>query len=255
MKKILVIEDDSSMLNSIEDILLINDEYNVIKVANGKEAIDKISTINPDLVLSDIMLPDFNGYEILEQTKNISSGNSIPFIFLSAKAELSDIRKGMSLGADDYLTKPFKAKDLLEAVDVRLKKNQNSKIISKSVEAKSNNHNNKAKSNDWILIKEKEEVRFVKIPEISVIKAMNDYSEVILKGKKYVVKRSLKSWEKILSSNTFIRIHRSTIINLNFVEKFEKTSNSTFLLKINDIDENFTVSRRYSAKLKSQMII
>jgi len=119
--KILVIDDEVHFLNSLADILTFKG-YNVQKSLKGELGVKIAKEFLPDLILCDVSMSNMTGYEVLEELKKDKSTFNIPFIFLTGKAELQDIRKGMELGADDYLTKPFKTTDLLKAVDVRLKK-------------------------------------------------------------------------------------------------------------------------------------
>lgn len=123
MKKILVIEDNKEVLENIAEMLeLFN--YSVIKALNATAGVDHAKNDKPELIICDIMLPDFDGYEVLKMLEENPATKGIPFIFLTAKAEKSDIRKGMNLGADDYLTKPFDKTDLINAVEARLKRNE-----------------------------------------------------------------------------------------------------------------------------------
>lgn len=122
MKKILIIEDNEDVRENAAEILEL-EGFKALTAENGREGIKKVKYFNPDLIICDIMMPTMDGYEVLEYLSNHSETAGIPFIFLSAKAEKADMRKGMNLGADDYLTKPFDADDLLDAVMSRLKKN------------------------------------------------------------------------------------------------------------------------------------
>lgn len=121
MKKILVIEDNKEMLENIAEMLeLFN--YSVTKAPTATQGVQYAKTNRPDLIICDIMLPDFDGYRVLELLEEDPATGSVPFIFLTAKAEKSEIRKGMNMGADDYLTKPFEKEDLINAVEARLKR-------------------------------------------------------------------------------------------------------------------------------------
>lgn len=120
-KKILLIEDNESMRENIAEILSLA-HYNVISAANGKEGVNLAQQENPDLIICDIMMPELDGYGVLHMLSRQEETASIPFIFLTAKAERSDFRKGMEMGADDYLTKPFDDIELLNAIESRLKK-------------------------------------------------------------------------------------------------------------------------------------
>ena len=121
MKKILLIEDNKDVCENTADILELSN-YKVATAENGKVGIDKAKRFKPDLILCDIMMPVMDGYEVLDELSKDNETASIPFIFLTAKADKSDLRKGMNLGADDYLTKPFEEHELLEAITSRLKK-------------------------------------------------------------------------------------------------------------------------------------
>lgn len=122
MKKILLIEDNNEMRENTSEILGLAN-YAVLTAENGKVGVEVAKKDKPDLIICDIMMPDLDGYGVLHILSKDPETAGIPFIFLTAKAEKSDMRKGMSLGADDYLTKPFDDTELLSAVEVRLKRN------------------------------------------------------------------------------------------------------------------------------------
>lgn len=124
MENILIIEDDKNVRNSLIDLLQCSGYY-ATSAVNGKEAFDMIINKLPDLIISDIMMPELDGIELLKQLRSRPDTSSLPIIFLTAKTEYSDMRTGMNYGADDYILKPFKANEVLQAVEARLnKKNQ-----------------------------------------------------------------------------------------------------------------------------------
>lgn len=123
MKTILLIEDDADMRENTAEILELAD-YRVLKAENGRRGVEVARKEAPDLVLCDIMMPELDGHGVLYLLGRDPHTAEIPFIFLSAKAERSDVRKGMELGADDYLTKPFEESELLNAVEGRLKRSE-----------------------------------------------------------------------------------------------------------------------------------
>ncbi|WP_378182755.1 response regulator [Aquimarina sp. SS2-1] len=127
MKTILLIEDDTALRENTAELLELSN-YKVITSPNGKIGITKAKEEKPDIIVCDIMMPEVDGYGVLEALSHDANTNQIPFIFLSAKTEHKEIRKGMDLGADDYLTKPFEEDELLSAIESRLAKAQ---IISK----------------------------------------------------------------------------------------------------------------------------
>jgi CRP/FNR family transcriptional regulator, cyclic AMP receptor protein len=121
MKTILLIEDNDDIRNNTAEILELSN-YKVITAENGKIGVEKAIEHIPDLIICDIMMPVLDGYGVLHAVHKNEAIKNTPFIFLTAKTERSDFRKGMELGADDYITKPFDGTELLNAVDSRLKK-------------------------------------------------------------------------------------------------------------------------------------
>jgi CRP-like cAMP-binding protein len=121
MKKILLIEDNRDVRETTADILELAD-YKVTTAESGKEGVKLAQQDGPDLIICDIMMPGLDGYGVLHILSKKPETAGIPFIFLTAKSERTDIRKGMNLGADDYLTKPFEETELLDAVETRLRK-------------------------------------------------------------------------------------------------------------------------------------
>lgn len=122
MRRILIIEDNADIRENTGEILSLAG-YAVTSAPNGKIGVDLAIKEKPDLIICDIMMPELDGYGVLHILSKNSATATIPFIFLTAKTERSDIRKGMELGADDYLTKPFGDTELLNAIEARLKKN------------------------------------------------------------------------------------------------------------------------------------
>ncbi len=121
MKKVLFIEDDKVVRENTAELLELSD-YDVITAENGKIGAVLAKKHIPDIIICDIMMPELDGYGVLEILSNEDTTKHIPFIFLSAKTERKDIRKGMELGADDYLTKPFDESELISAIESRLAK-------------------------------------------------------------------------------------------------------------------------------------
>ena len=121
---ILVVEDDLALLEGVRELLELTD-YSVLTAANGREALDVLETQCPDLIVSDIMMPEMDGYQFHEKVSEQPELSAIPFIFLSARGEKTDIRRGKELGADDYITKPFDDEDLLVAVRAKLNRWEN----------------------------------------------------------------------------------------------------------------------------------
>ena len=125
MSKILVIEDEQHIRDTLKDILDYTG-YEVITAVNGKKGYDSILKNKPDLVLCDVNMPELNGFELLESiNSHLQSKEIPPFLFLTAKVEIEEMRHGMNLGADDYICKPFAIEEVLKAIKVRLAKQKN----------------------------------------------------------------------------------------------------------------------------------
>ena len=121
MKKILLIEDNYDIRHNTAEILELSN-YKVMVAENGKIGVEMAMEYSPDLIICDIMMPVLDGYGVLHAVHKNETIKNTPFIFLTAKTERSDFRKGMDLGADDFVTKPFSGTELLNAVDSRLRK-------------------------------------------------------------------------------------------------------------------------------------
>ncbi len=120
-RTILLIEDDKDVRENTAEILELAN-YTVLTAENGRRGVEVARVNKPDLVLCDIMMPELDGYGVLHLLGKDPATAEVPFIFVSAKAERGDVRKGMELGADDYLTKPFEESELLNAIEGRLKR-------------------------------------------------------------------------------------------------------------------------------------
>ncbi|RYY48011.1 MAG: response regulator [Chitinophagaceae bacterium] len=123
MKTILVIDDNADIRENTAEILDLAG-YTSITAENGKKGVEKALREKPDLIVCDIMMPELDGYGVLHLLRKNADTQFIPFIFLTAKTERTDLRKGMEMGADDYITKPFEDIELLNAIETRLKKTQ-----------------------------------------------------------------------------------------------------------------------------------
>jgi DNA-binding NarL/FixJ family response regulator len=121
VKTILVIEDQPDMLANLVTILRM-ENYEVLTARTGREGVAVAAERSPDLVLCDVMMPEMDGHQVLEELRRHPPTAGTPFVFLTAKGEARDVRTGMNLGADDYLTKPVTATDLLAAVAARLRR-------------------------------------------------------------------------------------------------------------------------------------
>ena len=136
--EILVVEDNAELLFNIELILKSN-KYQPLTAKNGKEALMILTRLEkpPEIIISDIMMPELDGYEFFKEISNDPRWNSIPFIFLTAKSSPQDIRLGKLLGADDYITKPFDEKDLIAVISGKMARLNRAKLLNNVMESTS----------------------------------------------------------------------------------------------------------------------
>jgi len=247
-QKILIIEDEIQVQENIEQLLQ-EEGYSTIVSANGKDGIEKVRIDPPDLIICDIMMPGINGYKVKKLLNRDDEAFDIPLIFLTAKTDISDLRKGMDLGADDYIFKPYKSGDLLRTISRKLEKRE--RLVTK---IENSDKTKKFKSDETLFIGIHKKLR-AKIKSIIYIEADNQYSIIhLITGKFYYLRKSLTYWEKILPETIFKRIHRSYIINLEYVEKIDKCKNGSLKLTLENIPQEFTVSRRFAGNIKSNIM-
>src|SRR5512144_538643 len=127
-RRILVVDDEERMVRFIR-MNLEHDGFQVAEAFNGKQAIQKLRDVTPDLILLDVMMPDMDGFEVLKMIREVSS---VPVIMLTAKGEEDDRVRGLELGADDYITKPFSPRELVSRVRAVLRRTESASTATRS---------------------------------------------------------------------------------------------------------------------------
>jgi DNA-binding response OmpR family regulator len=250
-KKILIIEDETDLAENICTILE-NYEYNVYVARDGNEGLKIVGQTMPDLIICDVKMPYKDGYEVISELQGNAETAIIPFIFLSGKTDLKDMRRGMELGANDYLFKPFSIEDLIATVEARLKK---SSIYEKVMNQQEKPDADKNENKDRILINVNNSKKFIKFSNIIYISAERQYTNIVLKeGRNVVVRKSLNEWEQVLPQNIFVRINRSTLINSDYINRFQKFANS-YRAILADESREFEVSRKYFSRIRNFPLI
>jgi len=223
--------------------------YEVFSAADGLQGLITARAIIPDIIVSDVMMPGLDGFQLKDALEKHSETAMIPFIFLTARADGDDIRMGMNLGAEDYLVKPFKAKDLVNSIEARIRKSETMQKLFKPQEKK-------LKADEKIFIEYKGKPSFLKVSDIKFIQADGAYTKIqSSEGKMFHLRRLIKEWEELLPDDSFLRIHRSVIINLKFVSKVEKWFNRSYKIFLEGVDNPFDISRDMASKMKKEMKI
>ncbi|MFC2103683.1 LytR/AlgR family response regulator transcription factor [Bacteroidota bacterium] len=234
-----IIVDDEELARA--DLKIILDDFKEIEIIGEAESVEEakllINELKPDLIFLDIQMPGKSGFDLLEEIET-----SAKIIFITAYDEYAI--RAFEVSAKDYLLKPVNKKRLSLALE-HLNSDQEDEVDNKK----------KFENNDNVFLMVNNHYKFIKIATITKIAAAGNYSEIHTSSKiKGLVLKSLKYWESKLPDNSFVRIHRKTIINLDYVSHVEEWFNYSYKVYLKEIDEPLVISRRYASKLKARMI-
>lgn len=233
----LLVDDERLSRNDLRQLLESHQNVSVVgEAANGDEALNMIKEVHPDLVFLDIQMPGMNGFDVLEQI-----GSDIKVIFVTAFDEYA--LRAFEVNALDYLLKPVNPERLSQSIErLELAPGDDSSEL------------RELEYHDRLLLKLDSSLGFLKISTIVSITSAGDYSEVLCSTrKKYLVHKSMSEWETRLPSTFFNRIHRTTIVNMEFVDRLEEWFNNSYRVYLKGIEEPYVMSRRYVAKLKQKL--
>lgn len=264
---ILIIEDDQAFVFSVTR-LLSGRGYHVLAASDGRAALDLAATSRPDLILCDVELPTIDGYEVLRLLRQNQEIAHIPVILLTGRSDKRDVRAGMNLGADDYLTKPVSAADLLQSVQARIERRRfhekraqrRAEPVAQPVPSQTGDPgtpeanaltDQPAQSNRSVLVRTAAGSRVVQVHQITHLTADGEYSRVFwVEGKGVMVRKSLKSWAAELPASLFIRVHRNTLVNAAYVESVYSPGGGRLALGLRGRPEPIQVSLRLAARVK-----
>ncbi|MCF7823267.1 MAG: LytTR family DNA-binding domain-containing protein [Candidatus Marinimicrobia bacterium] len=235
--KALLVDDERLSRNDLRLMLEKHSNIDVIgEAASGDKALELIEELNPDLVFLDIQMPGLSGFDVLEHINT-----NIKVIFVTAFDEYA--LRAFEVNALDYLLKPVNPERLAQSIE-RLE-----------LTSDETDHGfRELEYHDRLLLKLDTSLGFLKISTIICITSAGDYSEVITTTrKKVLVHKSMAEWETRLPTSFFNRIHRTTIVNMEFVDRLEEWFNNSYRVYLKGIEEPYVMSRRYVAKLKHKM--
>ena len=226
----LVREELKTMLAFYSEIQLVGD------AANVPQAIELIQAVKPDVIFLDIQMPGATGFDLLERTDVNSE-----IIFITAYDQYAI--KAFEVNALDYLLKPINKDRLAKTIQRLL-----------TTERSTSRSSQKLGYDDVVYLLVNGSLKFIKVSLLKCIIAVGNYSYIYYKDrKKELVSKTLLEWEKILPANYFVRIHRSTIVNFEYVVQVKKCRNYTYSVYVQDIEKSFIMSRRYAARLKKTL--
>ena len=228
---------DDERLARIELISMLSQFENINVVAEADDvdmAISQIEKHNPDLVFLDIQMPGKSGFDLLDEIEVKAK-----IIFVTAYDEYAI--RAFEVNALDYLPKPVSQERLTKTVERIINDDPDETLHAKML-----------KRTDRLFLEFGTRIRFLKISEITCIMAEGDYTMVYLTdGTKGLVSKSMREWEKRLPENLFCRIHRSAIVNTEFIDKIDKYFNNSYKINLRGVNDPLIISRRYAKKIKS----
>lgn len=235
--KALVIDDERLARKDLISLLSVHDNITVIGEADDvPSAVKAIERLNPDVIFLDIQMPGDSGFDLLEK-----ADVEAHIIFVTAYDEYAI--RAFEVNALDYLLKPVNPDRLAKALEKLELQEQETPVKIRTLNY-----------NDRLFLMLGKHFRFLKVNTILNINAAGDYSEVLTSdGNKGLTLKSMKEWETRLPAQNFIRIHRSTIINMEFIDRVEEWFNYSFRVYLRGVEEPYVISRRYATRLKDRL--
>jgi two-component system LytT family response regulator len=234
--KSIIVDDERLARVNLRKLLEPHAEIEIVGEASSCQgAVDMINMFNPQLIFLDIQLSGETGFDLLEMIDT-----SIKIIFVTAYDEYAI--RAFEVNAIDYLLKPVNPERLKVSIERVMKKEKEQKSVAKSYEYSDSIY---VRLNNYAS-------RFIKISSITFIEPVGNYSKIVtIEGKHCLVLKTLKQWQEELPDNNFVRIHRSSIVNIEHVDHIEKNPDSGHMAFLKNRPEPIEVSRRYAKKLKS----
>jgi two-component system, LytTR family, response regulator len=233
--KAIIVDDERLARVNLRKLLEPHPEIEIVGEASScQNAIDLINMFNPQLIFLDIQLGGETGFDLLEMIVS-----PVKIIFVTAFDEYA--MRAFEVNAIDYLLKPVNPERLRVSIERVINKEKEQKDIARSYDYSDSIY---VRMNNFAS-------RFIKISSISFIEPVGNYSKIVTtEGKHCLVLKTLKQWQEELPDNNFVRIHRSSIVNIEHVDRIEKISNSQQKAYLKNLPEPIEVSRRYAKKLK-----
>jgi two-component system LytT family response regulator len=238
MLKVILIDDERLARSELKRMLQEFPDVEIIgEAANAEEGIEKIETLNPDLIFLDIQMPGKTGFDMLTELEKAPH-----VIFVTAYDEYA--LRAFDVNALDYLMKPVEPKRLADAL-LKVKQKDEEEMLS---------YNNRGilGENDQVFVKDGERCWFVKLSDVRLFESVGNYAKVFFGTNKPLILKSLNALEERLDEKVFFRANRKHIINLRMIEKVEPYFNGGLLLDLAG-GEKIEVSRRQAVKFKEMM--
>jgi two-component system LytT family response regulator len=242
----IIVEDEKPARDLIKAFLKNHEDIEIItECADGFCGVKAINENKPDLVFLDIQMPKLNGFELIELL------DEIPQIVFTTAYDQYAI-KAFELSAVDYLMKPFSKQRFDEAIQKAYSRMAQKNETAESIQKLSKKVKEDSKDVERLFVKTGTKINVVPVLEITRIEALDDYVEIYTKAKKYVKKETMNFLENSLPEDVFVRVHRSSIVNVNHIEKMERYGKESYLLILDD-GSKVNVSKSRIKSLKEQL--
>lgn len=240
MFKVLIVDDEPLATEIVKEYLAEYPQFEIIKVCHdGFEGLKALQTSKPDLMFLDVQMPKLNGFELLELVED-----SPAVIFTTAFDQYA--LKAFDTHAVDYLLKPFSKARFAKSIEKFLQLEQ-TVALREMLESEERTHQEAAQR---VVLKVKNEIKIIPVPEIKYLEANDDYVNIFTKEGKFLKNKTLSYFEKSLPPDSFVRVHRSYMVNISEITKIESYEKEGYLLKLKG-GESVPVSKTGYPKLKS----
>ena len=234
--RVLIVDDERLAREKIRGYLAGEPDVEIVgECASGGEAVAAIRARRPDVVFLDVQMPGRSGFDLLDDVAD-------PFQVVFVTAYDAHALRAFEVNALDYLLKPVNPARLRQTVE---------RLLGRAAESPSDRQ---LAGDDYLFLAADRRPRFVKVSAIACIRGADDYAEIILDGgETSLVHRPLKDWEARLPDKRFARIHRTVIVNLDFVERVERVREEQYQVIVRGLAEPLPMSRRHAARLKLEL--
>lgn len=242
----LIIDDEQLARELLKEYISNTPELNIIGEADkGKEAVELIDKLKPDLIFLDVQMPGMTGFDVLDDIEHD------PFVIFTTAYDQYAI-KAFEKNAVDYLLKPLDQERFKQAIDravsrMNLEQNNMGELL-RSIKT-----DNKTSYDSHIFVQKSEKLLNLPVEEIMFLEASGDYTILTTKNDQFVSSSGIGKLEEILNPDTFIRVHRSTIININYLKEIEKHFNGGMIVKM-QTGKSFPVSRTYAKVIRKKVV-
>ena len=242
----LIIDDEPLARELLREFLQQHEDLNLIgECSKGTEAVDKIDELKPDLIFLDVQMPGMNGFDVLDEITHD------PFVIFTTAYDQYAI-KAFERNAVDYLLKPIDQERFKLAVDRAIGR-MNTEQNNVGELLRNMKTENKTSYDSHIFVQKSEKLINLPVDEIEHLEASGDYTILTTKNDQFVSSSGIGKLEEILNPETFIRVHRSTIININSLKEIEKHFNGGMIVKMNN-GKTFPVSRTYAKLIRKKVV-